>query len=321
MKVSIIVPLYNKGRWIRRALDSIARQTFTDFEVIVVNDGSTDDGPDVVASYCDARFRMMCQLNTGPGSARNRGITEAKGELLAFLDADDEWFPNYLEDSIKFMDSFNENVVSVSSGYVEYPSGLSRQPMWQARGIKEGAFRLTPSTDPLLAAHCLAYMSPCSTVMRASILRRWGGFYDRDRCLFGEDAYLCLKLLLNETVSFCLTPAFRYHCEASGLAKNHRGARPVEPFLLDPSGIEAACPLDLRILLSRILAIRAFKTACMLGYWGQWQTARSLLKRYYLPEYWKLPYFLPAMVCSTPAGAILGEFWRAINIARHDRLT
>ncbi|MGB2635576.1 MAG: glycosyltransferase family A protein [Candidatus Acidiferrum sp.] len=313
MRVSVIVPLYNKERWIERALDSIAKQTFADFEIIIVDDGSTDQGPHIVAAYNDPRLRLVHQPNAGPGSARNRGIAEAHGEILAFLDADDEWLPDYLEGSLRFLDELDENVVSVSSGYIEYPAGVSRRPMWEARGIKEGPFRLTRRTDPMLAIHGLAYMSPWSTVVRANVLRKWGGFYDRDRCLFAEDAYLWLKFLLNEAVSFRLTPAVNYHCEASELAKNYRGAHPVEPFLLDPSGIETACPAELRSLLSKMLAIRAFKTACMLGYWGQWQRAGSLARAFYAAEYWKLPFCFPALVCSTPFGTLLGAFHRAIR--------
>src|SRR5262252_3345733 len=198
MRVSVLIPLYNKERWIKRALDSIACQTLTDFEVIVVDDGSTDGGSDVVANYKDPRVRMVHQPNAGPGSARNRGIAEARGELLAFLDADDEWFPNYLQDSIQFLEGLSQEVVSVSSGYIEYPSGISRESMWKARGIKEGAFRLNPNTDPMMGIYILAYMSPWSTVARADAVRKWGGFYSRDQCLFAEDSYLWLKFLLNE---------------------------------------------------------------------------------------------------------------------------
>jgi glycosyltransferase involved in cell wall biosynthesis len=310
MKVSVIVPLYNKRCWIGRALDSIANQTFADFEVIVVDDGSTDGGPDVVTSYNDPRFRLIRQTNAGPGSARNHGVAHAEGELLAFLDADDEWFPSYLRDSVTFIDSLGHKVVSVSSGYVECPSGVSQRPMWQRRGIKQGAFRLTANTDPLRAIHTLAYMTPCSTVVRADALRRWGGFYNDDRCLFGEDAYLYLKLLLNETVSFRLAPGFYYHREASALAKKYRNPRPIEPFLVDPSGIETVCPAELRALLSKVLAIRAFKTVCMLGYWGEWRRARSLLRRFSCDQCWTLPYFLAAMVCSTPVARV----WRFIKM-------
>src|SRR6185312_7639068 len=93
--VSVVLPLYNKAPFITRALDSIAAQTYRNFEAIIVDDGSTDGSGDIAASYPDPRFRVIRQTNAGPGAARNRGVDEAKGEVLAFLDADDEWLPGF----------------------------------------------------------------------------------------------------------------------------------------------------------------------------------------------------------------------------------
>src|SRR5437762_2348532 len=91
VKISIIIPLFDKSAYIERALASIAAQTFDDYEVIVVDDGSRDDGPAKVRDWNDARVRLIQQPNAGPGAARNRGIAEARADWLAFLDADDEW--------------------------------------------------------------------------------------------------------------------------------------------------------------------------------------------------------------------------------------
>ena len=88
--VSVIIPLYNKGKYISRALESVFNQTYTDYEVIVVDDGSTDDGCEVVRRFSDKRLRLIQQTNKGPGAARNTGLRESCGKLLAFLDADDE---------------------------------------------------------------------------------------------------------------------------------------------------------------------------------------------------------------------------------------
>ena len=120
-------------------------------------------------------------------------------------------------------------------------------------------------------------------------------------------------MLLNETVAFNLKPLVRFHREASGLSKNLNGSRPVEPFLADPSEIEAACPPALRDLLSQVIAIRAAKTACVLGYWGHWREARSLLRQFTSARNWRLPYHAPALVCSTPVGPLLGVSWRAVS--------
>lgn len=313
MRVSIVIPLYNKERWVRRALDSVARQTFTDFELFVVDDGSTDQGAQIVATYGDSRFRLITQPNAGPGAARNRGIAEAKGEFLAFLDADDEWLPMYLENSLRLLDKWGEDVASVTSGYIEHPDGISRKPMWRSRGITEGPFRLHPCTPPLAAVYKLAYMSPCSTIVRAATLHKWGGFYSRHKCLYAEDSYLWLKILLNETVAFHLDPIVRLHIETSELGKNLIGAHPLEPFLVNPSEIESICPPQLHNLLSKILTIRAFKTACVLGYWGKWRDAKLLRKRFSVPGDWKLPFYLSGVICSTPVGAHLGQLSRAIK--------
>jgi glycosyltransferase involved in cell wall biosynthesis len=313
LKVSIIIPLYNKAPYVRRALDSIAVQTFADFEAIVVDDGSTDDGAAILADYSDARFRLIRQANAGPGAARNAGLAQARGEFIAFLDADDEWLPNYLHESVRLLEDSDPEVASVTCGYFEYPSGQSLESMWRKRGLTNGVHRVDAETEPALVVSMLAYMSPCSTLARAEVIRKWGGFYDREKCAFGEDAFLWLKVLLNETVAFNLKPLVQFHREASGLSKNLNGSRPVEPFLEDPSEIDAACPPALRNLLSQVLAIRAAKTACVLGYWGHWREARSLVRRFTSTKNWRLPYHASAVVCSTPVGSVLGASWRAVS--------
>src|SRR5215210_566395 len=120
-RISVVVPLYNKATFVRRTLNSIAQQTYTDFEVIVVDDGSTDGGAGIVLTEGDPRVRVVTQENMGPGAARNRGISEARGELIAFLDADDEWFPRYLEEGVRLLDESGAGTASVTSGYVTAP--------------------------------------------------------------------------------------------------------------------------------------------------------------------------------------------------------
>ena len=95
--ISIVVPLYNKVQSISRALDSILSQTIEDFEVIVVNDGSTDGSERVVETYSDPRVILISQTNQGVSVARNNGILSAHSDIIAFLDADDQWDSNFLE--------------------------------------------------------------------------------------------------------------------------------------------------------------------------------------------------------------------------------
>jgi glycosyltransferase involved in cell wall biosynthesis len=97
MNVSVVIPLYNKVRHIQRAVESVLSQSFSTFELIVVDDGSTDGSGDVVRHIADSRIRMIVQPNAGESAARNRGVAEAHTNWVAFLDSDDEWMPRFLE--------------------------------------------------------------------------------------------------------------------------------------------------------------------------------------------------------------------------------
>ena len=94
---SVIIPLYNKEPHIGRALDSILAQTCPDFEIIVIDGGSTDKGPEIVKSYANEKITLIEQNNIGVPGARNQGISISNGVIMAFLDADDAWLPNFLE--------------------------------------------------------------------------------------------------------------------------------------------------------------------------------------------------------------------------------
>lgn len=311
MRVSVIIPLFNKAPFIERALRSVAAQTFADFEIIVVDDGSTDGGLTIVEKFNDSRLLIVGQENAGPGAARNRGLREARGEFVAFLDADDEWLPEYLSESVHLLDDHSD-AAAVSSGYFAFPAGISTKSLWQSRGLADGLTRVTPETEPRFVIALLPYMTPCTTVARADVVRRWGGFYQLDRCNHAEDAHLWLKVLLNESVIVNLTPLARIHFEASGPTQTRRARRPIEPFLLHPEEIEACCPENLRELLARVLASRALKTACVLGYWGEWRAARDLRRKFAVAGSWRLPKYIPAQVCSTPFGSALGKACRAL---------
>jgi len=106
--VSVVIPTYNAARYVEAAVDSVLGQTFRDVEVLVVDDGSTDETEPVLAGYGNA-IRYLRQENGGVSAARNRGIQESKGRYVAFLDADDMWFPEKLARQIAALESSRQH--------------------------------------------------------------------------------------------------------------------------------------------------------------------------------------------------------------------
>lgn len=114
-KVSIIIPTYNSAKYIHDAIESVLNQTYQDFEIIVMDDGSIDNTKKVLRSYIESKkIRYFYQKNKGPSAARNKGIREAKGEYIAFLGADDIWHKKKLEKSINFMNIYNFDWICTS---------------------------------------------------------------------------------------------------------------------------------------------------------------------------------------------------------------
>lgn len=123
---SVVIPLYNKELSIANTIQSVLNQTFQDFEIVVVNDGSTDRSAEIVEQINDPRIRLIHQKNQGVSAARNTGIKEAKHEWIAFLDGDDLWEKEHLEEVIKMIQVFPNEKVYVTS--YEYSDG---RPMFK----------------------------------------------------------------------------------------------------------------------------------------------------------------------------------------------
>src|SRR5690242_17488768 len=107
--VSIVIPTYNRAAVIRRTIENIFDQTYSNIEVIVVDDGSTDDTQTTLRQFSD-RIRVIRQANAGPAVARNRGIEIAQGEIIAFQDSDDLWKPTKLERQVTLLTKYNKSV-------------------------------------------------------------------------------------------------------------------------------------------------------------------------------------------------------------------
>ena len=278
--VSVVMPLYNKGGYVQRAIASVFEQTVAPLELIVVDDGSTDDGPDRVQKMRDPRITLIRQKNKGPGPARNAGLARVSGRYVAFLDADDEWLPTFLETALALLANEEANVTVVLTGFFMKPGTLSNAD--SIPGLQGGVFEVGPATDVALVRRLVTFGSvSCFAVMRTDAVRRLGGFFDRYRCLCGEDEDLLIRLIFHERIGVIPEPLGYYHTDASALWGGYRKSLPpLEPFLIEPKAMIEACPPEKRLLVARMLALRGLAAARTRALLGRGREARELLDRF-----------------------------------------
>jgi glycosyltransferase involved in cell wall biosynthesis len=179
-RVSVIVPVYNGAATVAAALDSIVAQTFSDFEIVAIDDGSTDDSPIVLERY-RPRVRVLTQQNRGPSAARNLGVRNSVGEYLAFLDADDLWRPEFLERTVAALDRDPAIVLVYTDLELADSTGA---PM----GARLIGSRGVPTVRDMLER--LWPILPSSVVMRRDAFERAGGFPEELSSF--EDVYFWL---------------------------------------------------------------------------------------------------------------------------------
>lgn len=154
--ISVVIPLYNKEKQIRATLESVLAQTFSDYELIIVNDGSTDRSVEEMSLVYDPRIRLIHQENAGVSAARNRGIEEAKGEFIAFFDADDLWKPEYLQTQYELTLHYPQcSVFACNYEFVDAqgqvkPTIIRNLPFAGEQGVLSNYFEVASSSNPPL---------------------------------------------------------------------------------------------------------------------------------------------------------------------------
>jgi glycosyltransferase involved in cell wall biosynthesis len=163
--VSVIIPTYNSAAYLVEAIDSVLAQTYSDVEILVIDDGSTDDTPQVIKRYGD-RVRYLRQANSGVSVARNRGISESLGRYVAFLDADDTWLPQKLE---RQMEALAESKSARASNTAYFMTRSDLTPIEVRRNPSEGSV-----LADLLLRGTIVFIS--TVVCERSVLDLTGGF-------------------------------------------------------------------------------------------------------------------------------------------------
>lgn len=264
-RISIIMPLYNKAPYVRWSLEHVAAQTYRDWELIIVDDGSTDHSVDVVKTWLvgqnDLRqqVRLLQQENAGVGTARNRGVQEANGEYLCFLDADDWWHPDFLKEMADMMERFPDAGICGCNYF--YVKNRTARPMRQDVALAEG--------EAGYVNYCQAYgkglimpLSSISVCMPKSVFESMGGF--RPHLKLGEDFDLWIRIALSHKVAFLNKPLAYYNQDMPASHRATRNLHRPEHHVLFNVGYlepEEAKNADYKYLIDRLRA------TSLLDYW------------------------------------------------------
>lgn len=209
--ISIVIPLYNKANYIANTLKTVFAQTYQDFEVVIVDDGSTDGSEKVVETMQDARIRLIKQQNAGVSAARNNGIAEARGEYIALLDADDEWKPTYLATQMALVEKYPQCDVfccnyEFRNGEGQVSSTIVNKLSFEGEdGVLTNYFEVASCSHPPICS--------ISIMVRKGILESVGGFPLGIRS--GEDLITWAKLACKYQIAYSLSVQAVYEFRSS----------------------------------------------------------------------------------------------------------
>lgn len=200
--ISIVIPLFNKEKYLEKTIISVLNQTFQNFEIVIIDDGSTDSSLQIAKSFSDSRIHIFTQENQGVSSARNKGIKESRYDYIAFLDADDEWEPDYLECQKKMILNYPECSLFASSYQFKDCQGnikkiiLNHISFGGEYGIMNNYFVVASSSHPPVCSSAI--------MIRKQSLLDINGFPVSIKA--GEDLLTWARLAVNNKIAYCLTP-------------------------------------------------------------------------------------------------------------------
>jgi glycosyltransferase involved in cell wall biosynthesis len=204
VSISVIIPLYNKAEHIERSVRSVLSQTLQPDEIVVVDDGSTDGGAEIVKRFKEPHLRLICQKNSGVSAARNRGITESTGELIAFLDADDVWLPGFLEEIIMLRNLCPQAGIFATAYEIVTEEGLIKQQQFDCLPAGEGRGLIT------FLKVCFRFPIISSAVVVPRIVfDKLGGFKEGEK--YCEDLDMWLRISFHYVIAWSTKYLSRWH--------------------------------------------------------------------------------------------------------------
>ena len=229
---SVIIPLYNKAPYIAKAIESVLGQTFRDFEVIVIDDGSTDQSLEAAKTFENKSITIISQPNSGVSTARNNGVKLAKHPYICFLDADDWWHPTFLEEMKRLITDFPDAGI-YGSGYYIVKNGQERiAPIGVPQGFEQG---IIDYCEVYAKTLCMPLTS-ISVVIPKHIFDEEKGF--KSQLKFGEDFDLWIRIALKHKVILVNKPLAYYNqdVDVNNRAIGSRFYKPEEHMLFSNYG-------------------------------------------------------------------------------------
>jgi hypothetical protein len=220
-RFSVVIPLYNKRPYIRRTVDSVLAQTFPDFELVVVDDGSTDGSAEVLASIEDSRLKVVRQANQGEGAARNTGMAHAYGVWLALLDADDSWLPHHLAELAHIADNYPQSGM-ISCAFREVVSANIPPVLDGVVGID--TIRQVNYFEE--AARNKGFINASSVAIRRDVAQAVGGFSGKKA---GADIEYWVKVALQFPVAVSIRVTSLYFRDTGGVMQQLTDASKDQP--------------------------------------------------------------------------------------------
>ncbi|GAB1545033.1 glycosyltransferase [Scytonema sp. NUACC21] len=293
-KVSVVIPAYNAMPYLRETMESVLNQTFNGFEVIVVNDGSLDETENWVSQIQDSRVKLISQENQGLAGARNTGILHAKGEYIAFLDADDTWEPTKLEKQACILDRNPE--VGLVYTWVAYINEQSQSTGKVFKNQSEG------NVWKQLTEHNIVECGSVAMVRRTCF--EDCGVFDRNLGSYVEDWDMWLRIASKYPFKVVKEPLVYYRQRSNSASKNWEAM--AQSFQMVIEKAFATAPMELQPLKNKSYAAANLCLA--------WKPLQSQQK-----EYKKSIYFLEQALAYFPKIRFSKEFIRlsvAVTVMR-----
>lgn len=273
LTISVVIPLFNKADYLKQAIESVLGQSRRPQEILVIDDGSTDGGDRIVRDYAST-VQLVCVPHAGVSAARNRGIEMARGQLVAFLDADDVWKPRFVENVAGLLERFPE-ACAAGSAY-EYLIRPRKIAQLRFAGVPKGSWQGIIDYFACVAGRGAPPLTSSVVIARRAVLQQIGGFPVGVR--WGEDHDTWARLALAGEIAFTTEVLATQNIMASNRATDASTPRPPLPAAATiATALETAIDKRRRAHLQKYLRRLTFVTVMTNLRYGHSALARSQL--------------------------------------------